>query len=608
MKDLLGFLRQVTWQDFHSGPSHERSALNKREHEEPQASAFAGFGMYSHGGMQGTTNWTKECPLLTRLLNRVVQHYSPNQVWTSVTVSYNMRTETHKDKFNLQGSYNNVIPVIKPQHGGEVWTEGSEPNISNHTQELQCAGETKLGVLHPLKGPIYLDPKKWHATMPWVGDHQGLLASSWEQDGQQLHVQERDARAAPEAWRGTTFGLDQSSAQVPPDRDCRERAECDDREGCISHCEPLQDKSGPSGEDGRVQVGVHLQDQLRPAPGLADQAPDGNAGASSRAQFSRILDICRDISARAIVQCLDSGDSNQQEGVSLEVEAICPMVSGPQPQRQDETRAGNPLARVGEGDDGSQGLWEQPGSLLHGTSQHRGRVDSRGEPDRAHHGAGVRASPTQGDGDEEQRWISQRQGQGLATDDQVSSQSTDCDTESEADEDLVCPGETSALSFSEAKKIGACYEKAMLSSAHALRDQKLKVLEVGGSESSGLVHECEKHFGTGSAMWLSDWNGGDLESSRGQEFVLNAIKDHMPLCVWFRPDTSPFSPIQKMNQKSPEQAQRPQAKQTQAMRQCEGFFRKLSGQQPSSASLVCWKCPTVPRCGSSHGFKSFRMP
>ena len=249
IKELLDFLRQVTWQDFHSGPSHERSALNKHEPEEPQAFAYAGFGMCSHGGMHGTTNWTRECPWLTRLLNRVVQHYSPNQVWTSVTVSYNMRTEPHKDKFNLQGSRNVVIPVIKPQQGGEIWTEGSESNIPNHMQELQCAGETKLGVLQSLKGPIYLDPKRWHATMPWVGDrlvligyalrghkqwpehtrsqlkpwgfqipwkqgrrpeqhrlrpapgvHQGFLASSWEQDAQQLNVQEGDARAAPEAW------------------------------------------------------------------------------------------------------------------------------------------------------------------------------------------------------------------------------------------------------------------------------------------------------------------------------------------------------------------------------------------------------------------------
>ena len=629
IKDLVEFLQQVTWQDFHSGSSQERSALNKHKPEKPQASAYAGFGMYSHGGMHGTTNWTKECPWLTRLLNRVIQHYSPQQVWTSVTVSYNMRTEPHKDKFNLQGLHNVIIPVIKPQQGGEVWTEGVEPKSLNRIQDLQCAGETKLGTLHPLKGPIYLDPKRWHATMPWVGDrlvligyalrghrqlpehtrtqlkrwgfqipwkherrpeqprlrpapgvHQGFLASSWEQDAQRLNDQEGDARAAPEAWRDSTIRMDQGSTQVPLDRDLRERTECDDREGCLSHRESLQDQGSPSGEDGRVQAGVQLQDQLRPTPGLADQAPDGEAGPSVREQFPRIreaqlLDICRDSSARSLVQCLDSGDSNQREGVSLEIEAIRPMVPGPQSQRQAETRAGHPLPRDREGDDESPRLWEHQGNVLHGTSQHlnrdRGRVDPGGEPDRAHHGAGDRAPPAQGDGDEEQRRIPQWQGQGFVKDDQVSSQAMGSDLESEADEDLVCPGEISALSFATAKKIGECYEQAMLSSVHALCSQKIKVLEVGGSEGSGLVHECEKHFGTGSAMWLSDWNGGDLESSRGQEFVLNAIKDHQPLCVWFRPDTSPFSPVQKMNQKSPEQAQRLQAKQTQAMRQYEGF-------------------------------------
>ena len=155
------------------------------------------------------------------------------------------------------------------------------------------------------------------------------------------------------------------------------------------------------------------------------------------------------------------------------------------------------------------------------------------------------------------------------------SQEQTCESQSDAEEDeeVVLPGETCALTFRGAKQIGDSYEQTMMESVHALCSQKLRVLEIGGTESSGLSQECEKHFGAGSSMWLSDWNGGDLETPQGREFVLEAIKENMPVhvCVWCRPDTRPYSPIHKMNQSSPEQIKRLQAKQAQATKQYEGF-------------------------------------
>ena len=114
----------------------------------------------------------------------------------------------------------------------------------------------------------------------------------------------------------------------------------------------------------------------------------------------------------------------------------------------------------------------------------------------------------------------------------MSSHEESCEIQSEADEELVLPGETCALTLRGAKQIGDSYEQAMMESVHVLCNQKLRVLEVGGPESSGLSQECEKYFGAGSSMWLSDWNGGDLETPQGREFILEAIKENMPVCVF----------------------------------------------------------------------------
>ena len=147
IQDLLKFLRHVPWQDFHTSQSHDRSALNKTTSEKHKDSAYAGFGMYSRGGVQGITTWTKECPWITRLLNKVIQHYDPNHTWTSVTVSFNTQTEPHRDIFNLPGSKNMAIPVIQPHHGGEIWVEATEISSSVPSKEMSCAGVLKSGHL-----------------------------------------------------------------------------------------------------------------------------------------------------------------------------------------------------------------------------------------------------------------------------------------------------------------------------------------------------------------------------------------------------------------------------------------------------------------------------
>ena len=119
LRVILNFLRKVPWHVFQSSPSHDRNIVGQHSQSTQQSSAYVLFGMYHHGGTIGTTNITRECPWIARLINQVLLHYYPNMTWTSVTISLNSQTEPHRDKFNLPGSQNMIIPLQKPDQGGE---------------------------------------------------------------------------------------------------------------------------------------------------------------------------------------------------------------------------------------------------------------------------------------------------------------------------------------------------------------------------------------------------------------------------------------------------------------------------------------------------------
>ena len=146
------------------------------------------------------------------------------------------------------------------------------------------------------------------------------------------------------------------------------------------------------------------------------------------------------------------------------------------------------------------------------------------------------------------------------------------DPSEDAEKDLE-PGIFQRLPFQTSRSIGKRYEEVMLSEFQALEGERLMLLEVGGSEGSFLVQECERVFGKGSAIQLSTWNGGDLETREGQEYIQRVIREERPRMVWFSPDHQAYSPIQRMNNRNPEQASRLQAKKECADRQYEGVSR-----------------------------------
>ena len=152
-------------------------------------------------------------------------------------------------------------------------------------------------------------------------------------------------------------------------------------------------------------------------------------------------------------------------------------------------------------------------------------------------------------------------------------------------EDTVQPGTFCPLSFQQARGISTSYEKATMASLDSLGSSRVVLLEVGGPEESVLGKEFERVFGKGSVVQLSDWNGGDLHTEAGRKYIERLLEELRPQFVWIYGDSAPYSPLQKWNQKSPDQVQRLQAKREIADLQYQGIATVFRA--ASRAGITC---------------------
>ena len=148
------------------------------------------------------------------------------------------------------------------------------------------------------------------------------------------------------------------------------------------------------------------------------------------------------------------------------------------------------------------------------------------------------------------------------------------------------PGELRRLSFGTAKQISKDYEDALLSTVQALGPSRVVLLEIGGSEGSVLGKEVEKICGSGSVVRLSFWNGGDLGTIEGQRYIRRTIGEICPRFVWVYGDSSAYSPVNKMNQRTPQQVLSLQAKKGAANRSYEGVVDILRASRSAGATCV----------------------
>ena len=97
------------------------------------------------------------------------------------------------------------------------------------------------------------------------------------------------------------------------------------------------------------------------------------------------------------------------------------------------------------------------------------------------------------------------------------------------------------------------------------------LLEVACSPESRLSAEVQRQAGYESAaIRCSHWNGCDIGTGEGVKQVILQIDHLEPNSVWISPECGPYSPLQAINQRTPEQRQELEEKRRIALKQYVG--------------------------------------
>ena len=124
-----------------------------------QAHAYVTYGMFTHGGVHGTTRATKEDDGLIQYLNHFGrQHLGEEATWTSISVTRNIACDTHRDSNNLRDTYN-YATSFGQRAGGDLWLE--EDVDENHANDRDIVwkkdrtGSWVPGKYHKTKNMIF---------------------------------------------------------------------------------------------------------------------------------------------------------------------------------------------------------------------------------------------------------------------------------------------------------------------------------------------------------------------------------------------------------------------------------------------------------------------
>ena len=132
------------------------------------------YGLFSHGGVVGLTNKTREQDQVTRYLNGYAKHHLGTEAtWTSISISCDVGTEIHHDYHNLRGSLNYTTSLGQAAGGG-LWIEDknlTEDEVKEGVRWKRTAtGQWFPGKVHETCGQfVRFDPFLKHSTEPWTG-------------------------------------------------------------------------------------------------------------------------------------------------------------------------------------------------------------------------------------------------------------------------------------------------------------------------------------------------------------------------------------------------------------------------------------------------------
>ena len=69
---------------------------------------------------------------------------------------------------------------------------------------------------------------------------------------------------------------------------------------------------------------------------------------------------------------------------------------------------------------------------------------------------------------------------------------------------------------------------------------------------------------------MAHWNGGDIETTKGREYIKQLVREKKPQVTWISPECGPYSPMQRLNQKTEQQRKNLEDKRNHAQKQYEG--------------------------------------
>eukprot|EP00435_Cladocopium_sp_Y103_P071048 s167_g36.t1 len=126
-------------------------------------------------------------------------------------------------------------------------------------------------------------------------------------------------------------------------------------------------------------------------------------------------------------------------------------------------------------------------------------------------------------------------------------------------------------------------------------------MEVACSETSLLSQEVQKQLGDSAAMRCSLYNGYDLTNAEGISKLKKMVSQCRPVHMWISCDCGPFSPLQRLNQRTPEQCRQLEEKRAYARKEYRGaidvamFAAGLGTQIHWELSERCeaWKLPEI---------------
>ena len=127
------------------------------------------LGAYSHGAFHGITLVTQRFGELVRMLNGFLRSQLPQERWSTLMISYNVKTLPHRDVHNHQCSRNIVAGFGNFENGG-LWIHGEPPDGTPLVRRQLSDGSVQRGYVRDVRHQLVtFDPKTLHATQGWKG-------------------------------------------------------------------------------------------------------------------------------------------------------------------------------------------------------------------------------------------------------------------------------------------------------------------------------------------------------------------------------------------------------------------------------------------------------